>query len=189
MDKQFELSLLQFGRQFAKIISEGSTYIIEIKPDILKDKANTRVMSINIAGKINGYHVSLKEIDILKHKKAMGFEGSWESYFILLKQAVLEAKNGKLALNKDVLTIQYPLSESSHIKGTYTLLLSDTDVFDLLLSIYAEYYALKELSIEWKKEAEPKKEAPKEEAKKRKLNSNLVNPFKKHKNPEGAKIE
>jgi hypothetical protein len=148
-------------------------------------------MSIIVAGKTKGYHAQLTSPMITAHKTAMGFQGTWSSYFNLLKQAILGVKKGSITLVGNSLQIKYPLTDSTHIKGEFALTPSDTDVFDLLLSIFSEYQTLKEQSAHWKIE-EPIPQSDTHQVgdtKKRKMNANLVNPFARKKMPIGAKIE
>jgi hypothetical protein len=191
MESDFESPLLEFGRQFVKIVSESDTYLIEFKPDFIQSKATVRVMSIVVAGKTKGYHAQLTAQMITAHKTAMGFQGTWASYFNLLKQAISGAKKGSITLAENKLQIMYPLTDTTHIKGEFLLTPSDTDVFDLLLSIFSEYQTLKEQSAHWKIE-EPDTQCDTHQVgdtKKRKMNANLVNPFARKKMPIGAKIE
>ena len=71
------------------------------------------------------YLVTLDQAFLENHKKQTGIEGSWSSYFDLLKQALdqkslslcesKEGQGGELAL---VLKIHYPLMAGARISGS-----------------------------------------------------------------------
>ena len=170
-------------------------------------------MEIRITNGLSEFYVrELDTHDFELHRIDIGIEGPWNSYFNLLKRAILKENNGKLELIKEEdesvsLKIHYPISENAKLTGVFEIgEISQEEIPKLIQKLLFELEGknekqkkLYEKKIEDIKKAYsmPQVAGPAEEMKevengeqkpKRKFKANLVNPNTKKRKAKGAKF-